>query len=72
MFLSWITEIFGCVFSVDYVLQLSGVSLCLLLLNIFFSEFLLCVVALARFKSRRAGANTSNERSAVRQILVAY
>lgn len=55
MFLSWITEIFECMFSVGYVLQLSGVSLCLLSLYNFFSELLLCAVALARLKSRRAG-----------------
>lgn len=55
VFLSWTTEILGCMFSVDYVPQLSNVSLCLLLLNCFFSELLLCVVALARLKSRRAG-----------------
>lgn len=53
-FLSYITEIFGCMVLVDYVLQLSGVSLCLLLLNCFSSELLLGVVALARLKSRRA------------------
>lgn len=57
IFFSWITEVFGCMVSVDYVLQLSGVSLCLPLLNCFSSQLLLGVVALARFKSRRAGCN---------------